>query len=106
VPPVDAYGPTGTHSLEIAQRAGRDKLAHPAAVGRTPSYPQTSVDGTQLLLTRREADVRTRLRDGLTPKQIAYELEVSAVTVRRHLSSAARKERQARPVTLTLESTS
>jgi DNA-binding NarL/FixJ family response regulator len=48
----------------------------------------------------------TRLRDGLTPKQIASELELSAVTVRRHASSIARKTRQARPLTLTLESTS
>jgi DNA-binding CsgD family transcriptional regulator len=129
VPPVDAYGQTGTHSLEIAQRAGRDRLAHPAAVGRTPSYPtpvprcarrwpcsklqlrargqeQKSVDGIQLQLTRPEADVMTRLRDGLTRKQIAYELETSAVTVRRHRSSVARKARQARPLTLALESTS
>jgi DNA-binding NarL/FixJ family response regulator len=67
---------------------------------------QTSIDGIPLRLTRREADVTTRLRDGMTPKQIAYELELSAVTVRRHLSSAARKARQARPLTLTLESTS
>ena len=67
---------------------------------------QTSVDGIQLQLTRREADVIARFRDGLTPKQIAYELELSAVTVRRHLSAVARKVRQARPLTLTLESTS
>jgi DNA-binding NarL/FixJ family response regulator len=67
---------------------------------------QTSVDGIQLQLTRREADVMTRLRDGLTPKQIASELGLSAVTVRRHLASIARKTRQARPLTLTLESTS
>jgi DNA-binding NarL/FixJ family response regulator len=67
---------------------------------------QTSVDGIQLKLTRREADVMMRLRAGLTPKQIAHELELSAVTVRRHLSSVARKERQARPLTLALESTS
>ena len=73
---------------------------------RARGQEQTSVDGLQLQLTRREADVMTRLRDGLTPKQIAYELEVSAVTVRRHLSSVARKTRQARPLTLALESTS
>jgi DNA-binding NarL/FixJ family response regulator len=67
---------------------------------------QTSVDGLPLQLTRREADVVSRLRDGMTPKQIAYELDLSAVTVRRHLSSAARKARQARPLSLALESTS
>jgi DNA-binding NarL/FixJ family response regulator len=67
---------------------------------------QTSVDGQQLQLTRREADVMVRSREGLTPKEIAYELDLSQVTVRRHLSSVARKARQARPLTLALESTS
>jgi DNA-binding NarL/FixJ family response regulator len=67
---------------------------------------QTSVDGFPLQLTRREADVMARLREGMTPKEIAYELELSDVTVRRHLSSVARKARQARPLTLALESTS
>jgi DNA-binding NarL/FixJ family response regulator len=67
---------------------------------------QTSVDGFPLQLTRREADVMARLREGMTPKEIAYELELSDVTVRRHLASVARKSRQARPLTLALESTS
>jgi DNA-binding NarL/FixJ family response regulator len=67
---------------------------------------QTSVDGLPLQLTRREADVVARMREGLTPKEIAYELELSDVTVRRHLSSVAKKARQARPLTLALESTS
>jgi two-component system, NarL family, nitrate/nitrite response regulator NarL len=67
---------------------------------------QTSVDGLSLQLTRREADVVARFRDGMTPKEIAYELDLSAVTVRRHLSSVARKARQARPLSLALESTS
>jgi DNA-binding NarL/FixJ family response regulator len=47
-----------------------------------------------------------RRRDGMTTKEIAYELDLSDVTVRRHLSSVARKVRQARPLTLALESTS
>jgi DNA-binding NarL/FixJ family response regulator len=42
----------------------------------------------------------------MTTKEIAYELELSDVTVRRHLSSVAAKARQARPLTLALESTS
>jgi DNA-binding NarL/FixJ family response regulator len=66
---------------------------------------QTLVDGVALQLTRREADVMTRRRAGMTPKQIAAELDLSAVTVRRHLSSVARKSRQARPQRA-LESTS
>ena len=87
----------------VIPRAGVATLIEQLRAG---GREQASVDGIQLQLTRREADVVTRLRDGLTPKQIAYELEVSAVTVRRHLSSVARKRRQARPLTLALESTS
>jgi DNA-binding NarL/FixJ family response regulator len=73
---------------------------------RGPAQQQTSVGGISLQLTRREADVATRRRDGMTTKEIAYELDLSDVTVRRHLSSVARKIRQARPLTLALESTS
>ena len=63
-------------------------------------------EGRQLQLTPREADVISRAREGMTPKEIASDLELSDVTVRRHLSSVARKARQARPLTLALESTS
>jgi DNA-binding NarL/FixJ family response regulator len=73
---------------------------------RGSAQEQTFVDGQPLMLTRREADVVMRQRQGMTPKEIAYELELSDVTVRRHLSSVARKARQARPLTLALESTS
>jgi DNA-binding NarL/FixJ family response regulator len=73
---------------------------------RGSSEEETLVDGLRLQLTRREAEVVTRLREGMTPKEIAYELDLSDVTVRRHMSSIARKARQARPLTLALESTS
>lgn len=73
---------------------------------RGTAQEQTSVDGHRLKLTRREADVVARLREGMSPKEIAYELDLSAVTVRRHLSSVARKTRQARPLTAALEPTS
>lgn len=73
---------------------------------RSSTQEQTSVDGQPLKLTRREADVMARRRKGLTPKEIARELELSDVTIRRHLSSVAQKARQARPLTLALESTS
>jgi DNA-binding NarL/FixJ family response regulator len=73
---------------------------------RGSSEEETLVDGVRLQLTRREAEVATRLREGMTPKEIAYELDLSDVTVRRHMSSIARKARQARPLTLALESTS
>jgi DNA-binding NarL/FixJ family response regulator len=44
----------------------------------------------------------------MNTKEIAYELDLSDITVRRHLSSVAKKAkaRQARPLTLALESTS
>jgi DNA-binding NarL/FixJ family response regulator len=69
---------------------------------------QTSVDGVELRLTRREADVMARRREGMTTKEIADDLGLSDITVRRHLSSVAKKAkaRQARPQTLALESTS
>jgi DNA-binding NarL/FixJ family response regulator len=76
---------------------------------RGATQEHTSVDGQPLKLTRREADVMARNREGMTPKEIAYELGLSDVTVRRHLSSVAKKAnraRQARPLTLALESTS
>jgi DNA-binding NarL/FixJ family response regulator len=87
----------------VIPRAGVGTLIEQVRAG---AQEQTSVDGRQLQLTRREADVMARSRDGLTPKEIAYELDLSQVTVRRHLSSVARKVRQARPLTLALESTS
>jgi DNA-binding NarL/FixJ family response regulator len=75
---------------------------------RGSTQEQASIDGQSLRLTRREADVMARRRRGMTPKEIAHELELSDVTVRRHLSSVAKKAkaRQARPLTLALESTS
>ena len=87
----------------VVPRAGVSTLIEQL---RGTASEQTSVDGRRLQLTRREADVVARFREGMTPKEIAHELDLSAVTVRRHLSSVARKGRQARPLTLALESTS
>jgi DNA-binding NarL/FixJ family response regulator len=87
----------------VVPRAGVSTLIEQVR-GTAPE--QTSVDGRRLQLTRREADVVARFREGMTPKEIAHELDLSAVTVRRHLSSVARKARRARPLTLALESTS
>jgi DNA-binding NarL/FixJ family response regulator len=97
-------------AVEVA--LGGDAVIPRAGVGtlidqlRGHGQEQTSVDGLRLQLTRREADVLMRVREGMSPKEIAYELELSDVTVRRHLSSIAKKTRQARPVSLALESTS
>ncbi len=96
-------------AVEVALRG--DAVIPRAGVGtlieqvRGGTQEQTSIDGQPLRLTRREADVATRAREGMTPKEIAYELALSDVTVRRHLSSVARKARQARPL-IALESTS
>ena len=87
----------------VIPRAGVSTLIDQVRGG---TQEQTSVEGVELQLTRREADVMARRREGMTTKEIAYELELSDVTVRRHLSSIAAKARQARPLTLALESTS
>jgi DNA-binding NarL/FixJ family response regulator len=87
----------------VVPRAGVSTLIEQVR-GSLPE--QTSAHGHRLQLTPREAEVVARFREGMTPKEIAHELELSAVTVRRHLSSVARKARQARPLTLALESTS
>lgn len=79
----------------VIPRAGVSTLIEQV---RGIAQDETLVEGFSLQLTRREADVIARLREGMTPKEIAYELDLSAVTVRRHLSSVARKARQARPV--------
>ncbi len=107
----ETLGASGlVRAVEVALRG--ESVIPRAGVGtlieqlRGGAQEETSVDGQRLQLTRREADVIARAREGMTPKEIAYALELSAVTVRRHLSSVARKGRQARPLTLALESTS
>src|SRR3954452_22752567 len=109
----EALGASGlVRAVEVALNG--DSVIPRAGVGtlidqlRGTTPEQTSVDGVELQLTRREGDVMARRRDGMSTKEIAYELALSDVTVRRHLSSVARKSkiRQARPLTLTLESTS
>ena len=109
----ESLGASGlVRAVEVA--LGGESVIPRAGVGtlidqlRGGAQEQSSVDGVELQLTRREAEVLTRRREGMTTKEIAYELNLSDVTVRRHLSSVARKarERQARPLTLALESTS
>jgi DNA-binding NarL/FixJ family response regulator len=50
-----------------------------------------SVEGTRLPLTNREKQVFDLLRENLTTAEIARELSVSQVTVRRHLGSITAK---------------
>jgi DNA-binding NarL/FixJ family response regulator len=109
----EALGASGlVRAVEVALNG--ESVIPRAGVGtlidqlRDGTQEQTSVNGLGLQLTRREADVFARRREGMTTKEIAHELDLSAVTVRRHLSSVARKAkaRQARPLTLALESTS
>jgi len=111
---LETLGATGlVRAVEVALTG--DSVFPRAGVGalieqlRGATQEHSSVDGIELPLTRREADVMARRREGMTPKEIAYELNLSDVTVRRHLSSVAKKAnraRQARPLTLALESTS
>jgi DNA-binding NarL/FixJ family response regulator len=58
---------------------------------------QASVEGSPLVLTDREAEVLELLRENLTTAQIARELGVSQVTVRRHLGAVAAKIGGRRP---------
>lgn len=110
---AESLGASGlVRAVEVA--LGGDSVIPRAGVAtlidqlRGGTQEQTSVDGVELQLTRREADVVTRRREGMSTKEIAYELGLSDITVRRHLSSVAKKAkaRQARPLTLALESTS
>jgi DNA-binding NarL/FixJ family response regulator len=108
---LETLGPSGlVRAVEVALR-GDTVIPRAGVVAlidqlRGPGQEQTSVDGLPLHLTRREADVIARRRDGMTTKEIAHELDLSDITVRRHLSSVAKKIRQARPLTVALESTS
>jgi len=110
---LESLGASGlVRAVEVALNG--DSVIPRAGVGtlieqlRGATREQTSVDGNAVTLTRREADVMARHRQGMTPKEIAYDLELSDVTVRRHLSAVANKakRRQTRPLTLALESTS
>jgi DNA-binding NarL/FixJ family response regulator len=107
----ETLGPDGlVRAVEVALRG--ESIVPRAGVStlieqlRGGNDDETLVDGLRLQLTRREAEVMTLVREGMTPKEIAHELDLSDVTVRRHMSSVARKARQARPLTLALESTS
>src|SRR5262249_16291460 len=110
---LETLGASGlVRAVEVALTG--DSVIPRAGVGtlieqlRGATREQTSVDGQPVTLTRREADGVSRRREGMTTKEIAYDLELSEVTVRRHLSAVAKKARgrQARPLTLALESTS
>lgn len=50
-------------------------------------------DGSPVTLSERESEVLELLRDELSTKQIAQQLGISPVTVRRHLSEALKKLR-------------
>ena len=108
----ETLGPAGL--ARAAQVALRGEVVIPRAgvttlIEQVRTRGAASLDGLPSRLTRREADVLARLRAGMTPKQIAYELGLSAVTVRRHVSAAVRKtggEGRARPASLAFEPTS
>jgi two-component system, NarL family, nitrate/nitrite response regulator NarL len=58
---------------------------------RRPGWRRTSVGGAGVSLTRREEAVVELLRAGHSTREIAEELGLSPVTVRRHLNSVAGK---------------
>jgi len=58
---------------------------------RTGGRQRSRINGASVSLTEREARVAELLRDGLDTGEIAEELGVSPVTVRRHLGSISQK---------------
>jgi DNA-binding NarL/FixJ family response regulator len=58
---------------------------------RSGSRQRSIINGAGVSLTEREARVAELLRDGLDTREIAEELGLSPVTVRRHVSSLGRK---------------
>ena len=76
---LETLGASGlVRAVEVALTG--DSVIPRAGVGtlieqlRGATQEQTSVDGQPLKLTRREADVMARHREGMTPKEIAHEL--------------------------------
>ena len=78
----------GLSGQAVIPRAAVATLIEQVRRGRSPRVPG---NGHARSLTRREAEVVERLQDGMSTQEIARELELSAVTVRRHLATVARK---------------
>ena len=78
----------GLSGQAVIPRAGVATLIEQV---RRSRRPHMSLNGHARSLTRREAEVAERLHDGMSTEEIAQELELSAVTVRRHLATVARK---------------
>jgi DNA-binding NarL/FixJ family response regulator len=58
---------------------------------RSGSQKRSIIKGARVSLTERESRVAELLRDGLDTREIAEELGLSPVTVRRHVSTLGRK---------------
>jgi DNA-binding NarL/FixJ family response regulator len=95
------YLPRSTSASGLA-RAAEAVLAGSAAIPRTgvgallrevreDRRQRTSIGGEGVTLTGREAAVVELVRDGLDTREIAAELGLSPVTVRRHLGTVAGK---------------
>lgn len=74
----------------------RDELVLPprlmeALIDEISPQRTRRLGGETAALTRRQAEVARLLRDGLSTEEIAAELSISPVTVRRHISSLAAK---------------
>jgi DNA-binding NarL/FixJ family response regulator len=89
------YVPAGFHGSQL-QRAVSAVLSHEAAVPRSMVIDlidelRALERAANPLLTEREAEILSLLRDGQTTAQIAGRLGIAATTVRRHISKLLRK---------------
>ena len=83
-----------TRSLELAQHAGRpeDQLAHELlAAGLTEYYSQDELWKRWETLTPREREVTALICLGYTNRQAAARMNVTAATVKFHVSNVLQK---------------
>lgn len=78
----------GLAGQAVIPRAAVRALIEQVRHGRSA---RVSLNGFSRPLTRREREIQERVRDGLSTEEIADELELSAVTVRRHHANIAQK---------------
>ena len=100
---ASGYLPKSTHPAHLraavhALLAGDTAIPRPlmrslidGIRAQQPRREPTSLAGGSVRLTPRESQVVALLRRGLSTSGIASELDISVVTVRRHLSGALRK---------------
>ncbi len=85
---VDADG--GAADIDDALRAAAD-LIEPRSEGPEPTGFRAANEAPPAILTPREVEILTALGEGLSNKEVARELGISAHTVKFHLETIFRK---------------